>query len=245
VPRDHAAELQEHYGRPEVQAGYAKLELTKPERALVERYLKPGARVLDVGCGTGRVALALAKLGYRTAGIDLAPGMVETARANAAALGLDVPFTQAAAEALPFEENSFDAAIFACNGIGHLTPEGKEHALGEMVRVTRPGGAILLSLRTPYALNAMLPGLAWRALSRSLGRLRGNPWQPPDETYELGVYVHRPSLGWMAGRMRSAGIDDVTVTTWRALQRGRPPGLVTRYVGGQFFLAGLVVLLGM
>jgi demethylmenaquinone methyltransferase/2-methoxy-6-polyprenyl-1,4-benzoquinol methylase len=133
-----------YYERADVRERYRRVELSADEQRLLERYVADGARVLDVGTGAGRVAFALARHGHEVAGIDRSASMLEGARQTARELGLDVPFVQADAVALPFPDASFDDAIFACNGLGHLGLDGKVRALAEMARVTRPGGRVLV-----------------------------------------------------------------------------------------------------
>lgn len=62
----------------------------------------PGAMLLDVGCGSGQLALIAAKDGLEVTGVDIAPNWVERARARAQAEGLRVRFDQGDAEALPY-----------------------------------------------------------------------------------------------------------------------------------------------
>jgi ubiquinone/menaquinone biosynthesis C-methylase UbiE len=218
-----------HYERPEVVEAYrSNGELDAAERALVGRRHKPGSEVLDVGTGAGRVALALARLGFRATGIDLSPAMVAAARAAAARLQLDAAFAEGDATALPFADARFDGAIFACNGIGHLPRPAMGACLRELARVVRPGGVVILSLRSPYALNRYLPGLLVRAATRR-GAAR-------DESRPGGVYVNRPSLRTMERLVREAGLDVVESTSLRAAAAGRGPRRADRLLGGQFYV---------
>src|SRR3954463_4969123 len=77
--------------------------------------LKPGHRVLDVGCGPGRHALALARRGFDVIGVDLSPEFVALARAAAAAEGLTARFEEHDVRALAYDAD-FDAAICLCQG---------------------------------------------------------------------------------------------------------------------------------
>src|SRR5687768_7780758 len=71
----------------------------------VERLvLQPGMRVLDVACGTGNLAIPAAKKGSDVTGIDIAPNLIEQAKARADAEGVKAKFEVGDAEALPYEE---------------------------------------------------------------------------------------------------------------------------------------------
>src|SRR4051794_6749044 len=96
---------------------------------------------LDVGSGTGFLALELAARGHRATGIDFAPSMVARAREKAAAQGLAVRFEQGDAEQLPFPDGSFDLVISR-----HVlwTLPHPERALDEWLRVLRPGGRLAI-----------------------------------------------------------------------------------------------------
>ncbi|HET6171174.1 MAG TPA: methyltransferase domain-containing protein [Gaiellales bacterium] len=202
--------------------------LDAAEAALVERFLPAGGTVLDLGCGNGRVALALAARGYAAEGLDISPSMIEEAQEAAAASGADVTFRIGDAVRLPQDENELDAVVFACNGLGHLTRDGKVACLVELQRVLRPGGVALLSLRTPYALNRMLPRLLRNVVLPRKG-LR------PDEEADGEQYVQRPSLSWLVGQCREVRLDPICVCSHRQASRGAFPKS-TLPVGGQFYV---------
>ena len=73
------------------------------------------SRILDVGCGTGRHSIELARRGYSVVGIDLSESMLSKARAKAQASGVGVEFMQADARHLPFR-HEFDLVIMLCEG---------------------------------------------------------------------------------------------------------------------------------
>jgi SAM-dependent methyltransferase len=102
--------------------------------------------VLDVGCGTGVVAITASRAGARVNGLDLTPELLEVARQRASALGVTVEWVAGDAEALPFEDGSFDRVASAF-GV-QFAPR---HAVvaRELVRVCRPGGRIVLVNWTP------------------------------------------------------------------------------------------------
>jgi ubiquinone/menaquinone biosynthesis C-methylase UbiE len=117
------------------------------ERAAWDRILDrivPAGRALaalDIGCGTGFLALELAARGQLATGVDLAPAMLVQARAKAAAQGYAIRFEEADAEHLPFADGSFDLAISR-----HVlwTLPHPEAAIDEWLRVLRPGGRLAI-----------------------------------------------------------------------------------------------------
>jgi ubiquinone/menaquinone biosynthesis C-methylase UbiE len=111
-------------------------------RALLQRWA--GAEpldTLDVGCGTGFLALQLAELGHRAAGVDGAEAMLTLARAKASQAGLAIDFRLADAAELPFAPTSFDLVIE--RDVLWTLPDPAA-ALAEWARVLRPGGRLLL-----------------------------------------------------------------------------------------------------
>lgn len=108
--------------------------------------VKPGAKVLDVGCGTGVVALTAARTGAKVTGLDLTPELVARARENVALSGLEVELHEGDAEALPFPDGTFDVVV---SQFGHMFAPRPEVVVREMVRVLRPGGTIAFSTWPP------------------------------------------------------------------------------------------------
>jgi ubiquinone/menaquinone biosynthesis C-methylase UbiE len=107
----------------------------------IEEAAGPGARLLEVGVGTGRIALPLHRRGRRVVGVDLSLPMLERYRAKAAAAGLaPPPAVRADATRLPFPDACFDAVLEV--HVLHLIPSW-ERALAEARRVLAPGGLLL------------------------------------------------------------------------------------------------------
>ena len=108
--------------------------------SLLEMLPKHG-RVLDVGCGYGRVTLPLARAGYALHGLDLSPGMIEAARDAADAKGLCVGLTIASMTSLPYASDSFDAVLCLWSAFNELLDEDEQvRTIAEMWRVLDGGG---------------------------------------------------------------------------------------------------------
>ncbi len=109
--------------------------------------------ILDVGCGTGRHAIELAKRGYSVTGIDLSESQLKRAREKAAESGVTVQFERGDARALSFNQE-FDAALNLCEGGFALmeTDEMDFAILQGVTRALKPGGTCILT-----TLNALFP----------------------------------------------------------------------------------------
>lgn len=105
-----------------------------------------GARVLDVACGTGVVAITAARLGARATGLDLTPELLETARRNASTAAVEIDWHEGDVENLPFEAGTFDVVV---SQFGHMFAPRPDVAIGEMLRVLQPGGTIAFATWPP------------------------------------------------------------------------------------------------
>lgn len=104
--------------------------------------IPPGCNLLDVACGSGQLALLAARDGVNVTGVDIATNALERGRARSRALGLHARFLEADAEALPFEEASFD---FVTSLIGAMFAPRPELVARELLRVCCPGGTIAMA----------------------------------------------------------------------------------------------------
>jgi SAM-dependent methyltransferase len=107
--------------------------------------LRPGMRVLDVGCGTGSLAAELARgwPGVEVTGLDPDPLALARARRKLERAGLEARLDQGFADDLPYPESSFDR-VFSTFMFHHLARDVKEGMLREVCRVLAPGGALHL-----------------------------------------------------------------------------------------------------
>lgn len=108
--------------------------------------VEQGKEVLDVGCGTGVVALTAARLGAKVTGVDLTPALLARARENGEIMGLGVAWQEGDAEALPFADAKFDIVV---SQFGHMFAPRPEIAVKEILRVLKPGGTIAFSTWPP------------------------------------------------------------------------------------------------
>lgn len=115
------------------------------EKVLRLARLEPGESILDVGCGTGTLAIAAKRHVGPTGsvhGIDASPEMITRASRKARKAGLEVLFESALAEALPFPDAHFDAVLTTIM-LHHLPPKPRQQCAREMRRVLKPRGRVL------------------------------------------------------------------------------------------------------
>ena len=108
--------------------------------------LHAGWHVLDVATGSGNAAIAAARFGCTAVGVDYVPSLLEHGRRRVLAEGLPVTLVEGDAEALPFENDSFDAVTSV---FGSMFAPNHAQAAAELLRVCRPGGTIALASWTP------------------------------------------------------------------------------------------------
>jgi SAM-dependent methyltransferase len=120
----------------------ARLVASAGEACVRDAHVGPGDEVLDVACGTGNAAIPAAHAGADVTGLDITPELLEIAAAREPV----VRWVQGDAEALPFEDSSFDVvlSVFGCMFAAHHSVAARE-----LLRVLRPGGRLLVSSWTP------------------------------------------------------------------------------------------------
>jgi SAM-dependent methyltransferase len=118
----------------------------------------PGARVLDVACGTGGIALRAARAGADVVGIDISPDQLGKARRAAEAEGLEIRFDAGDCAQLPYADAAFDVVVSA---FGAIFAPDHEQTAAELARVCRPGGRLALTA---------WPRDEWSEVGRRAGR---------------------------------------------------------------------------
>lgn len=151
-----------------------------------------GLRVLDLGCGGGYLAEEFARLGCTVTGVDPSEPSLEAARRHARESGLPIDYRRGTAEAIPFPDASFDAAV-CCDVLEHVPDVAA--ALRETARVLRPGGAyfydtINRTLRSRFVMITLMQDWSWTALM-------------PGEVHVWEMFIRPEEL---RARLEAAGI---------------------------------------
>jgi SAM-dependent methyltransferase len=115
--------------------------------------IPPGARVLDVACGTGNLAIPLARGGAIVTGVDIAPNLLVQARERAALEDLTAIFDEGDAEHLPYPDASFDAVVTM---FGAMFAPRPELVASELARVLKPGGLLAMANWNPASFTGQM-----------------------------------------------------------------------------------------
>ena len=193
--------------------------LGKVRKALGTTAVPTFGRSLEIGAGTGYFSLNLLQAGIVRHAVctDISPGMLAELEANARRLGLAVETAASDAEALPFDDESFDLVLG--HAVLHHLPDLRA-ALGEFRRVLRPGGTVLFAgepsrygdrlARMPKRAAVALAPL-WRRALRARPAVADSD-AAPDVELEGVVDVHAFSPRELARAARDAGFVDVRIT---------------------------------
>lgn len=220
--------IRQSYEDPRVVSRYATVGLWPAEESLVLDYFPDDAQVLDVGCGGGRTAIALAELGLDVVGIDLSEAMVRLARQQAQLAGVEAVFEVGDATDLKWEER-FDAVLFAYNGI-ELLPgkKGKALALEGMARALKPGGILVFSVHSLFALNDLAFFRFKTCLKYVFGRLTGWPMREAElgerfieEDWEEAKYLQILPPGTWKKMLAEAGFEVLLYNSLQRIESGR------------------------
>lgn len=118
----------------------------------IHKYVPSGSKVLEVGAGTGRYSIALAKEGYDVTAVELVGNNLEILRRNAAGLENITSYQGDAEDLSLFADNSFDA-VLVLGPMYHLFEKTEQHrALDEAIRVSKPGGVMIVAFISVYSI---------------------------------------------------------------------------------------------
>ncbi|MFP4353313.1 MAG: class I SAM-dependent methyltransferase [Puniceicoccaceae bacterium] len=206
-------EIRKFYNQDDVVDHYARataeLGLWLSEEKIFQRVFSTGDSILELGCGTGRIAIGLHELGYtKVFATDFAGKMVARARSAAEILGYDIAFGVQDATDLDFGDAVFDGAVFGFNGLMHIPGrEARKAAMGEIFRVLRPGSWFVFTSHDRHASEH--PGF-WKAETRRWregkqdpdllefgDRIGGTPWGD--------LYIHVPEANLIRADLKETG----------------------------------------
>jgi len=143
----------------------------------IQRYTAPGSRILEIGAGTGRYSIALAKAGHNVTAVELVESNLAVLRQNGEGLDNLLAFQGDALDLSRFADDSFDMTLLLGPMYHLYTPEDVHRALNEAIRVTKPGGVILTAFLSVHAIlfNNYLDGRLLAGLAENFdheGRVR-------------------------------------------------------------------------
>lgn len=198
------------------------------KKALEKALQKKALCILDVGTGTGFLALLLSEMGHEVTGLDLTEGMLREARNKAQEFRLSIKFELGDAEALPFDDESFDAVV--CRHLLWTLPDPPK-ALKEWLRVTRRGGRIV-AIEGKWRDSSLVGH--FQRLSRQLAVLvhdRANPWRSGyrKEINEMLPLRDGVTPEKAADLFEQAGLGNISLQILQGIREVQKKGLPVLY----------------
>jgi SAM-dependent methyltransferase len=203
--------------------------------------LSPGAEVLDLACGHGRIANRLAERGARVTGLDATPLFLERARADAAVRGVEVEYVEGDMRELPWEER-FDAVLSWFTSFGYFDDDDNRRVLREAHKALKPGGELLIDNNNLFAFaRAQGVDVVERDGNFLIDRFRLDPRTSRSHTarvvmrdgrtrrfeFELRLFTASELADWLRAAgfrdpsARSRDSEELTVESWRMVTIAR------------------------
>jgi SAM-dependent methyltransferase len=242
----------EKYSDPKEVLLYSQMAsegLDEDERLLLDQFMRRKGRVLNVGCGAGREAFALAEAGFEVVGIDVAPGMIAEAKRHAQTSGINIHFAVKDATALDYPPNSFNYVLFSASVYSHIpTRKLRIDTLRRISDLLTPNGILFFSVQ--YKGSTLLPRVslydAFRNFAKPILKNRIHsepgdvlvPYVSPVGTPSKLCYFHLfKDAGEVLEELSSANVDgfeDEKSSYWivRPLKEGNNQGRIFREVTG-------------
>jgi Methylase involved in ubiquinone/menaquinone biosynthesis len=196
------------YARAVLQVG-----LWESERILFTEYFKKSARIIELGCGAGRISFGLWRLGYKNlTATDFASGMVEVAKNIFEDHKADIACLVEDATALNFDDETFEGAIFGFNGLMQIPlRERRRAAMCEIFRVLKPGSYFIF---TTHDRDAPQNSDYWQ--KESALWLEGKKQPELDEYGDIcyqsphgKIFIHSPTRDEVEEDMALAGFSKI------------------------------------
>ena len=150
-------------------------EQTFKRRLIQQANIRPGMRVLDLGCGTGTLTILTKKThpNADVVGLDGDQAVLKIARSKAYQADVNITLDHGMAFQMPYPDNSFDRVLSSLV-IHHLSTENKQRAMQEIYRVLRPGGELhIVDFGKPHQTYTRLISLVMRRLEQAADNIQG------------------------------------------------------------------------
>lgn len=220
LPTGVSRALWDYFHDPAVARNYdATLEgtpLLTIDQQFVLEHCKPIGKIIDLGCGTGRLAITLAQQGYQPIAVDLSPEMLKVLGEKAAALGLAIPSICANLVELDmFADRSLDYAACLFSTLGLIVGvESRQRVVAHVHRLLRPGGVFVLHVHNRWFNFWTAHGrkLLFKELFASwLGRGAAGDYEMPPHEGVGRLTMHLFTRREVVRLLRSAGFEIVEV----------------------------------